>query len=434
MGEPPLVLILGGTDGGRQLAAALEAHPRLRAITALAGRTADPVRVAGEVRVGGFGGSEGMAAFLRQRRIVAVVDATHPFARTISRHAVEAAASVGLPLLRLERPPWPRRQGDHWTEVPDTAAAAAALPAEPATVFLAIGRQELAPFATRPEHRYVVRMIDPPAGSLPIEPAELVLARGPFDEAGEAALIESRAIDVLVSKNAGGPATYAKIAAARRLGLPVVMVARPALPAAPTAATVDEALAWLDRPVSRARRSHHGLRSAAAHDRPAEAMETMTGPTGVLRRYKPADEAAAMAVWSAASKAAHPFIPGEGEGERARVVRELYLPNAETWVVDEDGDVVGLLGLLDSEIGGLFVRPDRQGGGWGRRMVDHAAALKGALTVEVFELNHRARVFYAAMGFVEIGRRLDEETGSVLVRMARPVPAADGADPRRDPS
>jgi len=366
--------------------------------------------VAGEVRVGGLGGASGLATFLRHRGIAAVVDATHPFARTISRHAVDAAAAVGLPLLRLERPPWPRRPGDHWTEVPDMAAAAAALPAEPATVFLAIGRQELAPFAARPEHRYVLRMIDPPTGPLPVEPTELILARGPFDEPGEAGLIESLAIDVLVSKNAGGPATYGKIAAARRLGLPVVMVTRPALPPAPTTATVDEALAWLDRQTG--------------------TTGTMTRRTGFLRRFDPADEAAAMAVWSAASKAAHPFIPGEGEGQRARVVREVYLPNAETWVVEEDGDVIGLLGLLDGEIGGLFVRPDRQGRGWGRRMVDHAAALKGALTVEVFELNHRARSFYAAVGFAEIGRRIDRETGSVLVRMAREATpgAAGGSD------
>lgn len=246
MPEPRTVLILGGTDVARRLAAALDAHPRLVPVTALAGRTAEPARVAGEVRVGGFGGAAGLAGFLRSRAIAAVVDATHPFARTISRNAADAAAATGLPLLRLERPPWPRQAGDQWIEVPDMAGAAAALPAPTATVFLAIGRQELRPFAARPQHRYILRMIDPPDGPLPVEAAHLVLARGPFAEDAEAALLESLAVDVLVSKNAGGAATYGKIAAARRLGLPVVMVDRPALPAAPVVASVDQAIAWLD--------------------------------------------------------------------------------------------------------------------------------------------------------------------------------------------
>lgn len=247
MAEDRRVLILGGTDAARRLADLLAAHPRLRPITALAGRTAEPARIAGEVRRGGFGGPAGLAAYLRTHGIAALVDATHPFARRISGHAAEAAQAADMPIVRLERPPWVRRAGDHWIEVADIPAAAMALPSSPSTVFLAIGRQELSSFGRRPEHRYILRMIDPPAESPPVEPAELILARGPFDSADEAALLESRGVDVVVSKNAGGEATYGKIAAARRLGLPVIMVSRPALPPVETVAAIDQAVAWLDR-------------------------------------------------------------------------------------------------------------------------------------------------------------------------------------------
>jgi precorrin-6A/cobalt-precorrin-6A reductase len=245
MPERRTVLILGGTDAARRLAAVLAAHPRVEPITALAGRTADPARIEGRVRSGGFGGADGLARFLRAEAIAAVVDATHPFARTISTHAATAAAAAGVPLVRLERPPWQRQPGDHWIEVADTAAAAAALPAEPATVFLAIGRQDLAPFARRPDHRYILRMIDLPADPLPVAAAEVIRARGPFDAAEEAALLEGRGVDLVVSKNAGGPATYGKIAAARTLGLPVILIRRPALPPVPTVENVADAVAWV---------------------------------------------------------------------------------------------------------------------------------------------------------------------------------------------
>jgi putative acetyltransferase len=139
-------------------------------------------------------------------------------------------------------------------------------------------------------------------------------------------------------------------------------------------------------------------------------------PGPVLRRYAPADRDAALAIWREASRIAHPFIEGEGTGER---LRNIYLPEAETWVAEEDGEVVGFIGLIGSEIGGLFVAPGRQGGGLGRRLVRHAADIKGALTLEVFERNAAARAFYARLGFVEAGRRDDPETGHVLVRMSR---------------
>ncbi|MEU3707737.1 GNAT family N-acetyltransferase [Streptomyces anulatus] len=149
--------------------------------------------------------------------------------------------------------------------------------------------------------------------------------------------------------------------------------------------------------------------------------ENVSGST-VIRRYAAADENAAVDVWSRAGSAAHPFIPGEGEGERAREMREVYLVQAENWVAETDGRVVALLGLLDAEIGGLFVAPEAQGTGVGRRLVEHAAALHGTLSLEVYEKNTRARGFYARLGFVEESRRVDEEYDEVMLRLTRPAP------------
>jgi putative acetyltransferase len=142
----------------------------------------------------------------------------------------------------------------------------------------------------------------------------------------------------------------------------------------------------------------------------------------VIRRYAAADEDAAMDIWSRAGRTAHPFIPGEGEGERAREMREVYLVHAENWVAETDGRVVALLGLLDAEIGGLFVAPEAQGTGVGRLLVEHAAALHGALTLEVYEKNTQARGFYARMGFVAESRRVDEEYDEVMLKLVRPAP------------
>lgn len=142
----------------------------------------------------------------------------------------------------------------------------------------------------------------------------------------------------------------------------------------------------------------------------------------LIRRYAAADENAAVDVWSRAGRLAHPFIPGEGEGERAREMREVYLVHAENWVAESNGRVVALLGLLDAEIGGLFVAPEAQGTGVGRRLVEHAAALHGALTLEVYEKNTQARGFYARMGFVEESRRVDEEYDEVMLKLLRPAP------------
>jgi precorrin-6A/cobalt-precorrin-6A reductase len=231
------VLILGGTGEARGLAGALVARG-VDVVTSLAGVTAAPVLPAGEVRRGGFGGVEGLRNYLVEAGIGVVADATHPFAAAISRHAGEAAGRCGVAYLRLERPEWRPGPGDQWTQVADIGGAVAALEAG-ATALVTIGRKELAAFAARQDVRVVARAIEPPGFELPPK-WKLVLARPPFTLEAEMALMRDEAVSVLVTKNAGGEATRAKLDAARALGLPVVMVARPAKPAAETAGTVEE--------------------------------------------------------------------------------------------------------------------------------------------------------------------------------------------------
>lgn len=244
------VLILGGTGEARAIAARLAGRANLRVTSSLAGRTADPARPAGEVRIGGFGGAEGLAAWLAEHAVDVLVDATHPFAARISASAEAAAAMAAVPLVVHERPAWQPVEGDRWRLAPDMEDAARLLGADPRKVFLAVGRQELAPFAARPQHRYVVRSVEPAGEGLPAN-AETILERGPFDEADEAALLRDRRIDVLVTKNSGGEATYAKLAAARALGLPVVMVHRPRPPVAGACANVDQVVAAVDHALAR---------------------------------------------------------------------------------------------------------------------------------------------------------------------------------------
>jgi len=236
------VLILGGTGEGAALARHLAGRPELEIVSSLAGRVAAPVAPPGAVRIGGFGGVDGLVAYLARERIDAVVDATHPFAARISAHAAEACRRAGVPLLGFVRPAWVAEPGDHWLPVVDMAAAAALCRGR---VFLTVGRQELAAF-TDCDAWFLIRTIDPPEGSLPAA-HELLLARGPFGLADEIDLLRAHAIDMIVSKNSGGPATYAKIEAARKLGLPVVMVERPPRPATDEARSLDEVGAWLDR-------------------------------------------------------------------------------------------------------------------------------------------------------------------------------------------
>jgi precorrin-6A/cobalt-precorrin-6A reductase len=230
------VLILGGTGEARALAAALVAR-RIDVVTSLAGVTSAPVLPPGKIRRGGFGGAGGLAAYLARSGIGLVADATHPFAAVISRHAAEAAAASGVAYLRLERPAWDPAPGDRWQQVADIAAAVAAVPPA-ATVLVTIGRKELSAFARRDDLAVIARAIEPPDFALP-RGWKLVLARPPFALEDEIALMRAESVSVLVTKNAGGEATAPKLAAARALNLPVIMVARPAKPAAETAATVD---------------------------------------------------------------------------------------------------------------------------------------------------------------------------------------------------
>jgi precorrin-6A/cobalt-precorrin-6A reductase len=239
------VLVLGGTGEASELARRLANDKRFTLTLSLAGRTAAPLPQPISQRVGGFGGADGLADWLAAERIEAIVDATHPFAARISANAVTAARRAALPLLTLLRPPWQRQAGDAWTCVDSAKAAAAALGREPRRVFLTIGRQEVAAFRAAPQHAYLIRSIDPPEeNDLPPD-AELILQRGPFEDRAEIALMRDRAIDVLVAKNSGAGATYAKIAAARELRLPVIMIDQPPKPADMIVTDVAAACAWL---------------------------------------------------------------------------------------------------------------------------------------------------------------------------------------------
>jgi precorrin-6A/cobalt-precorrin-6A reductase len=227
------------------MAVRLSDDTRIAPIYSLAGRTAKPVLPPVAHRIGGFGGAQGLADWLRAESIDAVVDATHPFAARISANAGVAARQLGVPILFVQRPPWRQENGDNWTRVGDMGHVAAALGEKPAKVFLAIGRQEVATFRVAPQHVYLVRAIEPPAtDDLPPQ-SEVVLQRGPFELAAECEMLAAHGINVVVSKNAGGGAAYAKIAAARQLGLRVVMVERTPLPDGDTVASVDEAIRWL---------------------------------------------------------------------------------------------------------------------------------------------------------------------------------------------
>ena len=197
------------------------------------------------MRIGGFGGAAGLAAYLAEERIDAVVDATHPFAARISANAVAACRQARAPLVVFTRPPWPRQPGDRWTEVATIEEAAGALGEKPRTAFLTQGRLKLAAFARMAQHRYVVRAIDRPAEIELLPQCKLILARGPFSLADELELMKRERIEALVTKNSGGGATYAKIEAARALAIEVVILRRPPAPEAETVFSLDEATAWI---------------------------------------------------------------------------------------------------------------------------------------------------------------------------------------------
>ena len=233
----PRLLILGGTAEARALANRLTSAGRYEVITSLAGVTQAPIRPEGTVRSGGFGGVAGLRDFLTSENIAVVADATHPFAARISAHADTACAEAVIPCVRLDRPAWVPEPGDKWRSVTGVAEAAAAISSD-STALVTIGRQDIAAFLARNDIRLIARMIEPPDGPVGAH-AEILLARPPFTIPEERALMRDRQVDVLVTKNSGGAATEAKLTAARELGLPVIMIARPEKPDVPSATSLD---------------------------------------------------------------------------------------------------------------------------------------------------------------------------------------------------
>jgi precorrin-6A/cobalt-precorrin-6A reductase len=250
----PRILILGGTTEARMLGESLAGRGDLDVTLSLAGRTASPVPHAVPIRVGGFGGVAGLADYLAKERIDVLIDATHPYAAVISANAAAAARQTGARFVALRRPAWTAVEGDRWIEVSDTSAAVSAIGIEGRCVFVALGRNELAPFSGAPQHRYLIRSVDPVVPPLSLPSVAYVTARGPFSEADDRALMTAHGIEVVIAKNSGGPAAYGKIAAARALGIEVILVRRSPAPSGPSVESVGAALAWLD----------HALTSAAA--------------------------------------------------------------------------------------------------------------------------------------------------------------------------
>lgn len=245
MADGQKVLILGGTAEARGLARILTTLPGLDAITSLAGVTRNPELPPGRIRRGGFGGASGLRDYLTAEGIAALVDATHPYAARISANAAEACAAAGVPRLQLLRPPWPRDPGDNWIELPDTEAAAEVLPTLGEKIFISSGRQGIGAFAGLESLWFLIRLIDPPAAPLPLPRYEVTPGRAPFSQDEEQALLRRHGIDALISKNSGGGMTYAKIAAARALGLPVVMLQRPAPPSGDSVTDAKAAASWV---------------------------------------------------------------------------------------------------------------------------------------------------------------------------------------------
>lgn len=240
------VLVLGGTTEGYSLAERLAGNPAWHAISSLAGRVANPRLPAGEFRIGGFGGPEGLANYLRERGVAAVIDATHPFAARMGGNAAQACAAAKVPLLRLERPAWTPQTGDRWDQVEDWPQAAELVGRLSRRVLMAVGRQELSHFEGLDHVWFLIRAVDRPDPMPGFARVDVVLARGPFRLDGELALLREHDIDTIVCKNSGGSATDAKLAAARELGIRVVMKARPVRPATATVADVAAALRWLE--------------------------------------------------------------------------------------------------------------------------------------------------------------------------------------------
>lgn len=240
----PTLLILGGTTEATALAHAVN-DAGYSATFSYAGRVAHPKVQPLPTRIGGFGAVDGLVEYLRAHHITHVVDATHPFAAQMSRNAVAACATAGVGLIGLTRPEWSAVDGDHWTHVPDMAAAVAALDRAPCRVMLAIGKLNLAGFAVHQQHHYLLRLIDEPDAALPFTNCDVVVAKGPFGFGNDLALMGAHQIDLLVSKNAGGTAARAKIDVARELGIEVIMIDRPEVPNRVEVKSIAAVLDWI---------------------------------------------------------------------------------------------------------------------------------------------------------------------------------------------
>jgi precorrin-6A/cobalt-precorrin-6A reductase len=253
--KPLNILLLGGTSEATLLAKRLADSRGIAATLSLAGRTANAAPSALPVRIGGFGGAEGLADYLAREAVDIVIDATHPFAAQISDNAIRACADARVPLLAIERPSWAKTTGDDWDEHPTVDAAIAALPEAPIRVFSALGRSAIPALCAQPQHHYVIRIIDPVVPPPALVHATIVTARGPFRTDDDKALFRQHGIVCVLAKNSGGDAAYAKIEAARALGLKVHMVRRPEIAKRRVVTSVDDAMAWIaDHLLSRADR------------------------------------------------------------------------------------------------------------------------------------------------------------------------------------
>jgi precorrin-6A/cobalt-precorrin-6A reductase len=241
------VLILGGSTEASELAQLVATDRRFETTLSLAGRTLNPKMQPVRTRRGGFGGIDGLAAWLQQEATQAVVDATHPYAAQISFNAVAACQRLAIPLATILRPSWQPQPGDRWRDVANVEAAADALGPEPRRVFLSLGRQELGAFVSHPRHHYIARMIDPPQGVALPPDIRLMFDRGPFDLPAETTLLRQERIEVMVCKNSGAAAVYPKIEATRRLGIPVVMISRPHKASGDALENPQGAIGWLEQ-------------------------------------------------------------------------------------------------------------------------------------------------------------------------------------------
>jgi len=240
----PNILVLGGTIEASRLVALL-AQDGLATTLSYAGRVERPKPQPVPVRIGGFGGAAGLADYLHSHKVTHLVDATHPFAAQISTNAVRAAKQTNTPLLALTRPAWQPQAGDSWHSVADIPAAVAALSPPPRRILLALGRMHLAAFAAQPQHHYVLRLVDPPQTPPPLPDHHILLDRGPFTAPADEALLRAHQIDMIICKNAGGSGAEAKLIAARALGLPVLMITRPALPPRRETHDLQTVLDWI---------------------------------------------------------------------------------------------------------------------------------------------------------------------------------------------